>query len=113
VLPNRDLLFIDNGAHHSPPESRAVEYRLNLTTHIATLVWQYRHSPALFSPFAGSAQRLGNGNTLVAFGAAAVIAEVTRDGTVVWETQMNNGGVKVPYFYRAIRLGSLYQSVAP
>jgi hypothetical protein len=112
VLPNGNLLFIDNGAHHSPPESRAVEYHLDLNAHTATMVWQYRHSPALFSPFAGSAQRFENGNTLVAFGAAAQIAEVTADGTVVWESQMQNDGVKVPYFYRAIRLKSLYEGIA-
>ena len=111
VLPNGNLLFIDNGARHSPPESRAVEYRLDLSAHTATMVWQYRHSPALFSPFAGSAQRLRNGNTLVAFGAAAVVAEVTPDGTVLWEAQMQNAGTKVPYFYRAIRIASLYQAV--
>ena len=109
LLSNGNLLFIDNGAHHTPPESRAVEYKLDLSSHTAKLVWQYRHSPALFSPFAGSAQRLANGNTLVAFGAAAVISEVTADGTVLWEAQMQNNGIKVPYFYRAIRLGSLYK----
>ena len=76
------------------------------------MVWQYRHSPALFSPFAGSAQRLENGNTLVAFGAAAQVAEVTAQGSVVWEAQMQNGGVKVPFFYRAIRLKSLYEGIA-
>ena len=110
VLANGDLILIDNGAHHSPPESRAVEYKLDLNAHTATMVWQYRHSPALFSPFAGSAQRLKNGNTIVAFGAAAVIAEVDATGTVMWEAQMQQNGIKVPYFYRAIRIGSLYQA---
>ncbi len=52
-LPNGDLLLMDNGIRHVPQESRAVEYRLDLTAHTATLVWQYRHSPPLFSPFAG------------------------------------------------------------
>ncbi len=108
VLPNGNLLFIDNGAHHSPPESRAVEYHLDLTARTATMVWQYRHSPPLFSPFAGSAQRLESGNTIIAFGAAAQVAEVTPQGSVIWEAQMQNGGVKVPFFYRAIRLQSLY-----
>ena len=113
VLPNGNLLFIDNGARHTPPESRAVEYHLDLNARTATMVWQYRHSPPLFSPFAGSAQRLENGNTLVAFGAAAQVAEVTPQGSVVWEAQMQKAGAKVPFFYRAIRLQSLYQAVAP
>ena len=109
VLPNGNLLLIDNGVRHIPPESRAVEYRLDLSAHTATMVWQYRHSPALFAPFAGSAQRLKNGNTFVAFGAASRVAEVTPAGQVVWEAQMTNSGSKVPFFYRAIGLGSLYR----
>lgn len=109
VLPDGNLLFIDNGVRHTPPESRAVEYKLDLSAHTATLVWQYRHTPAVFSPFAGSAQRLKNGNTFVAFGAAARVAEVTPGGDVVWEAQMNNNGQKVPFFYRARRLASLYR----
>jgi outer membrane protein assembly factor BamB len=109
VLPDGNLLFIDNGVRHTPPESRAVEYKLDLSAHTATLVWQYRHTPAVFSPFAGSAQRLKNGNTFVAFGAAARVAEVTPSGDVVWEAQMNNNGQKVPFFYRARRLASLYR----
>ena len=109
VLPNGDLLLIDNGVRHNPPESRAVEYKLDLAAHTATMVWQYRHSPALFAPFAGSAQRLKNGNTLVAFGAASRVVEVTTSGQVVWEAQMTNSGSKVPFFYRARRLSSLYQ----
>lgn len=109
LLPNGDLLLIDNGAHHTPPESRAVEYKLDTNAHTATMAWQYRHSPPLFSPFAGSAQRLTNGHTIVAFGAAGVISEVDTGGTVIWEAQMQQNGVKVPYFYRAIRIASLYR----
>ena len=80
VLPNGNLMLIDNGVRHTPPESRAVEYKLDLAAHTATMVWQYRPSPRLFAPFAGSAQRLRNGNTFVAFGAAAQVAEVTSTG---------------------------------
>lgn len=110
VLPNGNLLFIDNGIRHVPPESRAVEYKLDLAAHSATMVWQYRHTPPVFAPFAGSAQRLKNGNTFVAFGAAAQLSEVTPSGDVVWEAQMTNNGQKVPFFYRATRLASLYRS---
>jgi hypothetical protein len=109
VLPNGDLLFIDNGTKHVPPETRAVEYKLDLAAHTATLVWQYRHNPPVFAPFAGSVQRLTDGNTFVAFGAAARVAEVTATGDVVWEALMTNSGLKVPFFYRATRLASLYR----
>jgi hypothetical protein len=110
VLPNGNIMLIDNGVRHVPPESRAIEYKLDLVAHTATLVWQYRHTPPLFAPFAGSAQRFKNGNTLVAFGAAAQVAEVTASGGVVWEGVVTNNGQKVPFLYRATRLTSLYRS---
>jgi hypothetical protein len=108
-----DWIFIPPGLAQMPtvdfdhPNSLTKE--ADLSAHTATLVWQYRHTPAVFSPFAGSAQRLKNGNTFVAFGAAARVAEVTASGDVVWEAQMNNNGKKVPFFYRARRLASLYR----
>jgi hypothetical protein len=108
-LPNGDLLLMDNGLGHRPPESRAVEYRLDLAAHTATLVWQYRHSPAVFAPFAGSVQRLRSGSTVVAFGAAAHVVEVTPTGGAVWEADLLSHGQRVPYLYRARRIASLYR----
>lgn len=110
VLPSGNLLLIDNGVKHVPPESRAVEYKLDLAARTATLVWEYRHIPPLFAPFAGSVQRLKNGNTFVAFGAASQVVEVTANGDVVWEAQVTSNGKRVPFLYRATRLGSLYRS---
>jgi len=61
--------MFDNGDTHSPPESRAVEYRLDTLAMTATMVWQYRHNPPLLAAFLGSARRLADGHTLVGFGA--------------------------------------------
>jgi hypothetical protein len=113
VLANGDLLFYDNGLAHSPPQSRAVQYRLDLAAQTATLVWEYRHDPALFTPFVGSVQRLQNGNTLVGFGAAARMVEVAPAGQVVWEGRLTVNGQPVPYFYRARRITSLYRYERP
>ena len=109
LLPNGDLIMVDNGLKHVPPETRAVQYRLDLVAHTATLVWEYRHNPPLFAPFAGSVQRFANGNTLVAFGAEARVAEVAANGNVIWESQLTDNGRKVPFFYRARRIKSLYR----
>jgi hypothetical protein len=106
-------LFYDNGLLHTPPESRAVEYRLDLGAMTATLVWQYRHDPPLFTPFVGSVQRFQNGNTLVGFGAAATMTEVTPEGQVLWEGRLTVNGQPVPYFYRARRVASLYRYQPP
>jgi hypothetical protein len=113
VLSNGDLLFYDNGLLHSPPQSRAVQYRLDLGARTATLVWEYRHDPAVFTPFVGSVQRLESGNTLVGFGAASFMTEVTPAGQVVWEGRLTVDGQPVPYFYRARRVPSLYRYERP
>ncbi len=110
LLPNGDIIFFDNGTGHIPQESRAVEYRLDLAARSATMVWEYRHKPAIFSPFAGSVQRLANGNTVVSFGAKPNVVEVAPNGEVTWEGRVTQNGRPVPFFYRTLRISSLYRS---
>lgn len=112
VLPNGDLLFFDNGWRHTPSETRAVEYKIDAAKRTATLVWEYRHSPTIFTPYVGSVQRQLNGNTLIGYGLAARIVEVTNDKSVVFEATLMNGSTPLN-FYRAIRVPSLYHFAAP
>ncbi len=104
-LPNGNIILFDNGNMHTPPSSRAVEYRLNETARTAELVWEYRPIPPVSSPILGFAQRLPNGNTVVCFGRAQRIMEVTPAGTVVWEIRIDTPG---NYPYRALRVDSIY-----
>lgn len=113
LLPNGDLLLFDNGNFHNPPESRAVEYRLDTLAMTATLVWESRHSPPVYAPFVGSAQRFQNGHTLVGYGAAGIMTEVTPDGEVVWEGQLSIANLSGTIFYRVRELPSLYQHFEP
>jgi hypothetical protein len=64
----------------------------------SALAWQYRAAaPASFyAPFVSGAQRLANGNTLVAAGTGGELFEVTRAGEVVWE-------YRNPYWGDAVR----------
>ncbi len=110
LLPNGDIILFDNGTGHVPPESRAVEYRINPVNRTATMVWEYRHKPAIFAPFAGSVQRLANGNTVVSFGAKPTVVEVAPNGEVAWEGQVTRNGRPVTFFYRTVRISSLYRS---
>jgi Arylsulfotransferase (ASST) len=112
-LDNGDLLVYDNGNFHSPQQSRAVEYRLDTRLMTATLVWEYRHAPSVYTPFVGSAQRYQNGNTLVGFGAAGLMTEVTSDGRVVWEGRLTVPGRPFTLFYRVRKVPSLYRSERP
>ena len=113
VLDNGNLLLYDNGLRHSPPESRAVEYRVDTTTRTATLVWQYRSVPPVFTPFLGSVERYQNGNTLIAFSTVDLMAEVDPNGTVVWQGTLTLGGRTAPILLNTFKLPSLYRYARP
>ena len=102
IIPNGDLLMMDNGNLHNPPFSRAAEYKIDQTNKTAKLVWEYRNNPLSFSSAMGSVQRLANGNTFIGWGINVVgddqITEVTNSGTKVFE-------LKIPHnwSYRAFK----------
>ena len=90
IATGRVLMF-DNGVDRGG-YSRAVEYSLDAGT-VRTL-WEWRSQPPNFAGAVGSARRLPNGNTMIAFGiTAGLIAgstgptevyEVDAAGTPVW-----------------------------
>jgi hypothetical protein len=115
-------LFYDNGGWSgsvdgdtSSYHSRAVEYKLDTTAKTATLAWEFPgtfevtdtwYTTKWYSPFWGDADRLENGNVLIAAGQIGAghesrVFEVTKaDGKLVWEFRFpTNFGV-----YRADRV---------
>jgi len=83
-LDNGNFLIFDNGWQR--PEgnrSRIVE----LDPKSKAIAWQYapRSANSFYSAFQGSAQRLPNGNTLVASTGQGHIFEVTPNRQIVWE----------------------------
>tara|TARA_S200000501_G_scaffold258947_1_gene242829 strand:+ start:1253 stop:2524 length:1272 start_codon:yes stop_codon:yes gene_type:complete len=94
-LENGNILIFDNGNHHTPHTSRAVEYSIDETNKTATLVWEYRNPYGYKSKAMGSAQRLPNGNTLINWGTILVeniamgasIIEVDSEDNIVLEIQ--------------------------
>jgi hypothetical protein len=82
------LLFFNN--EKPPAPSVAVEVSLDLTSMTATRVWE--HSAGLNTPIYGDAQRLHNGNTLVTYGVAGVIEEVTANHEVARTLRFGLGG---------------------
>ncbi|GJG84898.1 hypothetical protein tb265_00790 [Gemmatimonadetes bacterium T265] len=105
-LANGNILLYDNGTTHSPQESRAAEYRVDPVAHTATLVWQYRHSPRIYTPFVGSVQRLASGNTFIGYAYVGTMAEVTPGGSVAWEGKLTVDG-KVTLAYRLLKYTTL------
>ena len=104
VLDDGHILVFDNGTKHESPVSRGVEYALDSAAHTAQLVWSYRHAPPILTAFTGSVQRLANGNTLLGWTVNDPLeaTEVTSDGTVVWEGQLNTPGSFPPYRFTKI-----------
>ena len=96
-LANGDIIFFDNGSLQnqgpvaSRTYSRAVQYRLDLTNMTATLVWEYKHTPAVLTPTEGIVQRFPNGNTYIGWVSAAqsgsgpFLTEVNAQGQVMFE----------------------------
>jgi len=89
ITPGHVLMF-DNGVNRGG-YSRAVEFSLEGGT--ARTVWEWRSQPLNFAGAVGSARRLPNGNTMIAFGMPAGVAnstgptevyEVDAAGTPVW-----------------------------
>lgn len=121
VQPNGHLTVFDNGAKADPggfapeqradmcpdpedpdgariarPHTRVTEYALDEERHTATLVWEYRPDDH-YSVFAGSAQRLANGNTLIGWaltgnpGDSTDVTEVNAAKEIVWELDAGAG----------------------
>jgi len=90
---NGRYLMFDNGNLHSPQLSRAVEYELDLDAMTATVVWEFRETPDVFSHYMANTQRLPNGNTLInwAVGALPKLTEVRPNGTKAFEMNWVDG----------------------
>ena len=75
----------------APPKGTAArEYSIDRDEEMLTLIWEYS-TQELQATTLGEAHRLSNGNTLVNFGSAAVLREVTPDGEIVWEATAAEG----------------------
>jgi arylsulfate sulfotransferase len=99
-LANGNYTLFDNGNFHTPPFSRAVEYKLDQVHKTATLIWQYRSSPDIYAFAMGNAQRLENGNTVIGWGSAnPTMTEVRPNGTKAFEMTLAPTVVS----YRAFR----------
>ncbi|MGE5221684.1 MAG: aryl-sulfate sulfotransferase, partial [Omnitrophica WOR_2 bacterium] len=100
-LPNGNIGLFDNHNDHTPMNSRAMEFSLNQDNKTATLVWEYRNSPDVYSAFMGDVQHLPNGNILIGWGGVPNpnITEIKPDNTKIFEL-----GFDAPYVnYRAYR----------
>ena len=111
VLWNGNVLLYDNGLRHDPKESRAAEYAIDEKARTATLVWEYRHVPPVFTEFVGSVQRVDD-ETVVAFSLYGKVCGVDRSGKLLWEANVTHDGDPAKV-YRIRWVPSLYSSQVP
>ncbi|MGD1044862.1 MAG: aryl-sulfate sulfotransferase [Bacteroidota bacterium] len=106
--------IFDNGNFHVPPFSRALEYSLDQQNKIATLIWQFRHTPDTYTFATGSVQRLPNGNTFIGWGANYLSAtEVRPDGSTAYEIQYGDSLMSYRAFRFAWPLASTAVAASP
>jgi len=105
MLANGHLLIYDNG-HHRAETARGYSRVIELDPLSGEIVWQYLADPpeSFYSPSRGSANRLANGNTLIAESDRGRLFEVTSEGEVVWEywnPDLHREGERMP-LYRTV-----------
>ncbi len=100
------LLIYDNGTERRT--TRVIEMALDTHAGTAEIVWEWpmQKEHGWFTGYWGDADRLDNGNTLIAAGASQVnrMTEVTADGQIAWQAQWPTAGQLVVGFYRAQRI---------
>lgn len=84
--PNHYTLYDNGRARANGTQfSRAVEYKLDLEAMTAEKVWEYRHTPDLYSAYCGSCQPLANGNRLIGWAENDFFTEVDANEERVYE----------------------------
>jgi hypothetical protein len=67
-VSDSSITMFDNGQYTNPAMGRGLEYSLDETNKIATLIWEYVYDSSMYSLACGSHQIIGNGNHLIDFG---------------------------------------------
>ncbi len=107
ILPNGNLLFVDNGNVRPDPFTRVVEYKINESAKTVEKVWEFIPSPRIFASIMGSVQRLENGNNFISLGND--LFEVNKNGEVVFKAVKLYGSTnyrtyKFPYKINMVHL---------
>ena len=96
--PNGNITMFDNGQHHQPPYSRAVEYSLDEVNKVATMVSEWRYPTGnIFCMTAGNAETLQNGGWFIGYGVPNPqfikrnAVEVHPDGSIALEISLPPG----------------------
>lgn len=92
------FVVFDNGYHHQPAVSRAVEYALDVEARTIERVWSFTSENSTFNPVLGDVLKLEN-TYLVSWTVEGMLTEITPDGTVVWRASSELGTATGRLFY--------------
>lgn len=120
TAPNRVIMF-DNGDidfANLRLWSRAVEYQIDETAKTAEIIWEYRGEKQFFAPYWGDADRLPNGNTLIAAGhwtpqLTSNMFEADGNGNTVWALEFPLHDRFAVGFYNACRFVPPVRRITP
>ncbi|NOY25776.1 MAG: hypothetical protein GXP62_07865 [Oligoflexia bacterium] len=85
------MVVFDNGYHHDPTTSRVMAYSWDEDTKKLTVDWQYKDPQGRFIQLLGDGRWLDNGNYLTAWTSSGIVSEITPDGQVVWQVELEVG----------------------
>jgi hypothetical protein len=85
------FVIFDNGYHHTPTVSRAVEYALDVPGRTVRKVWEFESETGEFDPLLGDVRKLDNGNRLVSWTLQGMLTEITPEGTIAWRASADIG----------------------
>jgi hypothetical protein len=106
MVGNNHFLLFDNGVHYLPPRSRALEIAVNPERRTATTYWQWTDPVDKMEDWwGGDANRLPNGNTLIANVSRGRLVEITRAGEKVWQLDMRHRALPEDETINTIYLG--------
>jgi len=81
-------LVFDNGDHHVPPLSSAIEVAWDESLRTAEIVWSFPHPDGGQTGTMGDVRSLPNGNRLITWSDLGSVMEVTLDGRIVWHADI-------------------------
>jgi hypothetical protein len=96
VLDGSILLFendLFDDAHVGRGYSRAVEMAIDEDARTAAETWTFQHDPPLSVPVKGDVHRFADGSTQIVWSTAGEIQDVTPDGEVTWQLDLDIGQV--------------------
>ncbi|MFZ5479401.1 MAG: aryl-sulfate sulfotransferase [Myxococcota bacterium] len=91
LVPEGFVVFDNGDPTTGSLASRAVEYAVDEAAGTWREVWSFAGDRALWSPFLGNVERLGDESTLVNWGGAGRLSRVGPDGSVGWQADVELG----------------------